>query len=96
MAKQTLSCGPLDPGKSLFYQRTDECFFTISSYVTYNEYTNNPYDYRYRRVQGSNPGKPGFFKAFFINCISYVFNCDDLLSIYIFNLYGYVVLFFFE
>ena len=45
-------------------------------------------------MQGSNPGKPGFFKAFFINCISYVFNCDDLLSIYIFNLYGYVVLFF--
>ena len=144
IVKQTLSLGPLHPGKSLFYQRTDEYFFfTISSYVTSNEYTNNhfiffelvdgPYHlhlsrvncfrlnctkrstgivacvawrfcrehyvarvfgYRYRRVQGSNPGKPEFFKAFFINCISYVFNCDDLLSIYIFNLYGYVVFFF--
>ena len=44
------------------------------------------YIHRYRRGQGSNPGKPDFFfQAFsFRNCISCVNNCEDLLYIYLF------------
>jgi len=32
--------------------------------------------------QGSNPGKPDFFRLSFRNCISCVNNCEDLLYIY--------------
>ena len=38
--------------------------------------------YRYCRGQGSNPGKPYFFRLSFRNCISCVNNCEDLLYIY--------------
>ena len=39
--------------------------------------------HRYRRGQGSNPGKPAdFFRLSFRNCISCVNNCEDLLYIY--------------
>ena len=38
--------------------------------------------HRYRRGQGSNPGKPDFFRLSFRNCISCVNNCEDLLYIY--------------
>ena len=31
--------------------------------------------------QGSNPGKPDFFRLSFCNCISCVHNCEDLLYI---------------
>ena len=37
-----------------------------------------------RRGQGSNPGKPDFFRLSFRNCISCVNNCEDLLYIYFF------------
>ena len=37
--------------------------------------------HRYRRGQGSNPGKPDFFRLSFRNCISCVNNCEDLLYI---------------
>ena len=40
--------------------------------------------HRYRRGQGSNPGKPDFFRLSFRNCISCVHNCEDLLYIYFF------------
>ena len=40
----------------------------------------------YRRGQGSNPGKPDFFRLSFRNCISCVNNCKDLLYIYFFIL----------
>ena len=40
--------------------------------------------HRYRRGQGSNPGKPDFFRLSFRNCISCVNNCEDLLYIYFF------------
>ena len=33
--------------------------------------------------QGSNPGKPDFFRLSFRNCISCVKNCEDLLYIYL-------------
>ena len=39
--------------------------------------------HRYRRGQGSNPGKPDFFRLSFLNCISCVNNCEDLLYIYL-------------
>ena len=39
--------------------------------------------HRYRRGQGSNPGKPDFFRLSFRNCISCVNNCEDLLYIYL-------------
>ena len=39
--------------------------------------------HRYRRGQGSNPGKPDFFGLSFHNCISCVNNCKDLLYIYL-------------
>ena len=39
---------------------------------------------RYRRGQGSNPGKPDFFRLSFRNCISCVNNCEDVLYIYFF------------
>ena len=42
--------------------------------------------HRYRRGQGSNPGKPDFFRLSFRNCISCVNNCEDLLYIYFFIL----------
>ena len=35
--------------------------------------------HRYRRGQGSNPGKPDFLRLSFRNCISCVNNCEDLL-----------------
>ena len=35
--------------------------------------------HRYRRGQGSSPGKPDFFRLSFRNCISCVNNCEDLL-----------------
>ena len=38
--------------------------------------------HRYRRGQGSNPGKPDFFRLSVRNCISCVNNCEDLLYIY--------------
>ena len=38
--------------------------------------------HRYRRGQGSNPGKPDLFRLSFRNCISCVNNCEDLLYIY--------------
>ena len=38
--------------------------------------------HRYRRGQGSNPGKPDFFRLSFRNCISCVNNCEDLLYTY--------------
>ena len=38
--------------------------------------------HRYRRGQGSNPGKPDFFRLSFRNCISCVNNYEDLLYIY--------------
>ena len=38
--------------------------------------------HRYRRGQGSNPGKPDFFRLSFRKCISCVNNCEDLLYIY--------------
>ena len=41
--------------------------------------------YRYRRGQGSNTGKPDFFRLSFRNCISCVNNCEDLLYIYLFQ-----------
>ena len=41
--------------------------------------------HRYRRGQGSNPGKPDFFRLSFRNCISCVNNCEDLLYIYFFT-----------
>jgi len=34
--------------------------------------------------QGSNAGKPDFFRLSFRNCISYVNNCEDLLYVYFF------------
>ena len=37
--------------------------------------------HRYRRGQGSNAGKPDFFRLSFRNCISCVNNCEDLLYI---------------
>ena len=40
--------------------------------------------HRYRRGQGSNPGKPDFFRLSFRNCISCVYNCEDLLYIHFF------------
>ena len=40
--------------------------------------------HRYRRGQGSNPGKPDFFWLSFHNCISCINNCEDLLYIYFF------------
>ena len=40
--------------------------------------------HRYRRDQGSNLGKPDFFRLFFRNCISCVNNCEDRLHIYLF------------
>ena len=40
--------------------------------------------HRYRRGQGSNPGKPDFCRLSFRNCISCVNNCKDLLYIYFF------------
>ena len=40
--------------------------------------------HRYRRGQGSNPGKPDFFGISFRNCISCFNNCEDLLYIYFF------------
>ena len=40
--------------------------------------------HRYRRGQGSNPGKPDFFRPSFRNCISCVNNCEDLLYTYFF------------
>ena len=40
--------------------------------------------HRYRRGQGSNPGKPDFFRLSFRNGISCVNNCEDLLYIYFF------------
>ena len=39
--------------------------------------------HRYRRGQGSNPGKPDFFRLSFRNCISCDNNCEDLLYIYL-------------
>ena len=39
--------------------------------------------HRYRRGQGSNPGKPDFFRLSFRNCIRCVNNCEDLLYIYL-------------
>ena len=42
--------------------------------------------HRYRRGQGSNPGKPDFFRLSFRNCISCINNCEDLLYIYFFIL----------
>ena len=39
--------------------------------------------HRYRRGQGSSPGKPDFFRLSFRNCISCVNNCEDLLHIYL-------------
>ena len=38
--------------------------------------------HRYRRGQGSNPGKPDFFRLSFRNCISSLNNCEDLLYTY--------------
>ena len=38
--------------------------------------------HRYRRGQGSSPGKPDFFRLSFRNCISCVNNCEDLLYTY--------------
>ena len=38
--------------------------------------------HRYRRGQGSNPGKPDFLRLSFRNCISCVNNCEDLLYIF--------------
>ena len=38
----------------------------------------------YRRGQGSNPGKPDFFRLSFLNCISCVNNCEDPLYTYFF------------
>ena len=40
--------------------------------------------HRYRRGQGSNPGKPDFFSLSFRNCISCANNCENLLYIYFF------------
>ena len=40
--------------------------------------------HRYHRGQGSNPGKPDFFRLSFRNCISCINNCEDLLYIYFF------------
>ena len=40
--------------------------------------------HRYHRGQGSNPGKPDFFRLSFRNCISCVNNCEDLFYIYFF------------
>ena len=37
--------------------------------------------HRYRRGQGSNPGKPDFFRLSFRNCISYVNTWEGLLCI---------------
>jgi len=37
------------------------------------------------RGQGSNPGKPDFFRLSFRNCIRCVNNCEDLLYMYFFN-----------
>ena len=37
---------------------------------------------RYHRGQSSNPGKSDFFRLSFRNCMSCVFNCNDLLCIY--------------
>ena len=39
--------------------------------------------HRYRRGQGSRPGKPDFFTLSFRNCISCVNNCEDRLYIYL-------------
>ena len=36
----------------------------------------------YYERQGSNPGKPGFFKDIFLQLHKLVFNCDDHLCIY--------------
>ena len=38
--------------------------------------------HRYRRGQGSSPGKPDFFRLSFRNCISCVKNCEDLLYLF--------------
>ena len=43
--------------------------------------------HRYRRGQGSNPGKPDLFRLSFRNCISCVNNCEDLLYIYFFEIH---------
>ena len=40
-----------------------------------------------RRGQGSNRGKPDFFRLSFRNCISCVNNCEDLLYTYFLTLY---------
>ena len=43
--------------------------------------------HRYRRGQGSNPGKPDFFRLSSVrNCISCVNNCEDLLYVYVYCL----------
>ena len=40
--------------------------------------------HQYRSDQGSNPGKPEFFSRIsFRSCIGCVFNCDDLLGIFL-------------
>ena len=36
--------------------------------------------HRYRRGQGSNPGKPDFFRLSFRYCVSCVNNCEDLFT----------------
>ena len=48
--------------------------------------------YRYRRGQGSSPGKPDFFRLSFRNCISCVNNCEDLLCLFLHSavqMYGF-------
>ena len=37
--------------------------------------------HRYRRGQGSSPGKPDFFRLSFHNCISCINNCEDRIYI---------------
>ena len=39
--------------------------------------------HRYRRGQGSSPGKPDFFRLSFRNCISSINNCEDLLYLFL-------------
>ena len=48
--------------------------------------------HRYRRGQGSNPGKPDLFMLSFRNCISCVNNCEDLLYIYLITVYRNVLI----
>ena len=43
------------------------------------------------RGQGSNPGKPDFFRLSFRNCISCVNNCEDLLYIYFIQHYSTIL-----